>query len=241
MGVVRALREAGNSGARAIPADADLVRAAREGQRWAQEALFRRHGRMAAGLAHRVLASGQADVDDLVQDAFVAAFTRLDSLQAPEAFSTWLGSIVVRLASKRLRRRGLMARLGLYRGEEFDFDPVSGNSAPTDIAVELREMYALLDRLKPDERVALVLRRVDGLGVAEIAEQMELSMSTVKRRLRVAEERLDRALEVSGRSRPNGFRSASAASSEPLTENASDDGVTSERGAGRARQGSNHG
>lgn len=202
MGVVRTLRDPRSAGAQAIPADADLVRAARDGHKWAQEALFRRHGRMAAGLAHRVLASGQADVDDLVQDAFVAAFTRLDSLQSPEAFSTWLGSIVIRLASKRLRRRSLMTRLGLYRTEEFDFDPVSGYEPPTDIAVELREMYALLDRLKPEERIALVLRRVDGLGVAEIAEQMDMSMSTVKRRLRVAEERLDRALSASRRSRP---------------------------------------
>src|SRR5207248_3556465 len=94
------------------PSDAALVVAARAGDAWAQEALFRRHARMAIGLAHRLLPHDN-EVDDLVQDCFVSALRRLASLDNPQAFAAWLGSIVVRAVGKRLRRRRLLSRLGL--------------------------------------------------------------------------------------------------------------------------------
>ncbi|MGH7270210.1 MAG: RNA polymerase sigma factor, partial [Polyangiaceae bacterium] len=86
--------------------------AARAGEAWAHEALFRRHARMVNGLAFRLMGR-DADVDDLVQDAFVTAFSRLQGLGDPQAFSAWLGSIVVRTAGKIIRRRVLLERLGL--------------------------------------------------------------------------------------------------------------------------------
>lgn len=174
------------------PSDAALVVAARGGEIWAQEALFRRHARMAVGLAHRLLPR-DADVDDLVQDAFVAALERLGSLQNPQAFEAWLGSIVVNAASKRIRRQRLLARLGLRERESIDADQIAAPSAPGEVALELRRVYALLTHLPTEERVALVLRRVDGMEIPQIAEYMRLSASTVKRRLKAAEARLDRA------------------------------------------------
>ena len=73
--------------------------AARAGEKWAQEALFRRHARMVNGLAFRLLGRDQ-DVDDLVQDSFLSALRSLDRLAEPQAFASWLGSIVVRSAHK---------------------------------------------------------------------------------------------------------------------------------------------
>lgn len=174
------------------PTDAALVVAARAGDAWAQEALFRRYVRMALGLAHRMLAHS-GEVDDLVQDSFLYAFERLDRLQNPQAFSAWLGSIVVRTASKRLRRQRLLTRLGMRRSEPIEPDQVIASSAPPETAVELRAVYALLESLPAEERIALVLRRVEGMEIAQIAEYMGLSASTVKRRLAAAEVRLERA------------------------------------------------
>jgi RNA polymerase sigma-70 factor (ECF subfamily) len=171
------------------PTDAALVVAARAGDSWAQEALFRRYARMAIGLSHRLLPN-PSEVDDLVQDAFLYAFERLDRLQNPQAFAAWLGSIVVRTASKRLRRQRLMTRLGMRRSEPIDPDLVIGNAAPPDIRLELVAIYGLLESLPAEERIALVLRRVEGMEVAQIAETMQLSVSTVKRRLAAAERRL---------------------------------------------------
>src|SRR6478735_7500525 len=103
----------------AAPSDAELVLAARAGQEWAREALFRRYARMALGLAYRILPV-DADIDDLVQDSFLLAFERLERLSNPQAFQAWLSSIVVRTAGKRLRRRRLQIRLGMLRSEPID-------------------------------------------------------------------------------------------------------------------------
>lgn len=166
--------------------------AARAGEGWAQEALYQRYARMVIGLSQRILA-GRDDADDLAQDAFVFAFTRLDTLQNPQAFQAWLRSIVARTASKRLRRQRLLVRLGIRRNEPIEPDTVVSPEAPADVASEVRSVYGLLDRLPAEERVALVLRRVEGLELAEIAEQMKLSLATVKRRIAAAEGRLERA------------------------------------------------
>jgi RNA polymerase sigma-70 factor (ECF subfamily) len=170
------------------PTDAALVLAARTGESWAQEALFRRHARMAVGLAHRLLPRDE-DVDDIVQDCFVSALKRLASLDNPQAFAAWLGSIVVRAVGKRR----LLSRLGLRAPEEIDPDAIAAPSAPGEVAVELRRVYAVIGQLPAQARIALVLRRVDGLEVPDIARRMGLSLSTVKRRLKTAEELLERS------------------------------------------------
>jgi len=176
------------------PTDAALVVAARAGETWAQEALFRRHARMALGLAHRLLPQDN-EVDDLVQDCFVSALKRLSSLDNPQAFAAWLGSIVVRAVGKRLRRRRLLSRLGLRVPEEIDPEVIAAPSVPGDVAVELRRVYSVVAGLPAQARVALILRRVDGLEVPEIARRMGVGLSTAKRRLKLAEEILERSRE----------------------------------------------
>jgi RNA polymerase sigma-70 factor, ECF subfamily len=181
-----------DSAPRQLPTDTALVLAARAGEEWAREALFRRYARLALALAYRILPY-DADIDDLVQDSFLYAFERLNGLSNPQAFQAWLSSIVVRTAGKRLRRRKLQIRLGLRSSQPVDVDEVVSRTAPPDVAAELRAVYGLLEKLPVEERIALVLRRVERLEIPEIAEQMGLSISTVKRRLNAAETRLERA------------------------------------------------
>jgi RNA polymerase sigma-70 factor (ECF subfamily) len=188
--VVANTRSASKSGSG--PTDAALVVAARAGEAWAQQALFERYARMVLGLSQRILCHS-ADADDLAQDAFVYALNHLDSLQNPQAFAAWIASIVVRTASKRLRTRRLLARLGLRRRQAPDLEAVISPNAPPDVAAELRAVYAVVERLPAEERVALLLRRVEGLEIAETAERMDLSPATVKRRIAAAEARLERA------------------------------------------------
>jgi len=169
------------------PSDATLVLSARAGEDWAREALFRRYAPMVNGLAYRVMGRDE-DVDDLVQDSFVRALNGLDGLKEPQAFAGWLASIVVRSASKILRRRKLLRRLGLARvGEPIDVDALVGPAAPPDARAELRAVYTLLESLPVEQRMALVLRRVEGLALDEIAQTMGLSLATVKRRVADAE------------------------------------------------------
>ena len=165
------------------PSDAALVLAARANEKWAVQALFQRHASMMNGLAYRLLGR-DAEVDDVVQDSFVQALDHLGSLKEPQAFAAWLGSIVVRTVSKLLRRRKLLSRLGLRRPDEpIDVESLVGQSAPPDAVVELRAIYAKIDRMPVDVRVPLLLRRIEGLALEEIAERTGKSLATVKRRI----------------------------------------------------------
>ena len=141
---------------------------------------------MVNGLAYRLLGRDH-ELDDLVQTAFMAAFRDLGRLAEPQAFASWLASIVVRTTHKLLRRRKMLTRLGLREPANVELDTLLGASLPGTVQRELREIYGVLDALPSEARIALVLHRVDGLSIPEIAERMALSQSTVKRRLRIAE------------------------------------------------------
>lgn len=172
------------------PPDGALVAAARAGERWACEALFRRHAPRVNRLAFRLLGR-DADVDDIVQDAFVQALESLDRLKEPSAFGGWLSSMIVGRTSKLIRRRKLMQRLGLRRREPPPpIEEVIGRNCPPDAALELRAIYTLLEDMPADVRITLVLRRVEGATIEEVAEWVGASPATVKRRLARAEEML---------------------------------------------------
>ncbi|MGH7440206.1 MAG: RNA polymerase sigma factor [Polyangiaceae bacterium] len=164
--------------------------AARAAEPWAREALFRRYAPMANGLALRLMGR-DGDLDDLVQDSFVAALRGLDSLKEPQAFAGWMASIVVQTAHKLLRRRRLARRLGLYRPEPIDADALIARDAPPDAVVELRALYAVLEELPPKVRIPLVLRRVEGHSLDEVAELTGYSLATVKRAIAEGERRLE--------------------------------------------------
>jgi RNA polymerase sigma-70 factor (ECF subfamily) len=170
-----------------LPADAELVRAARAGEAWAAEALVRRHARAVNGLALRLLGR-DGDVDDVVQETFVGAFAALDRLEDPQSFQAWLSGILVRIVGKLIRRRRMLARLGLGRALlAIDLDALVAPTVPQDDAIELRRLYALAQRLPAAVRVPLLLQRVEGLGLDEIARLTGASLATVKRRVAEAE------------------------------------------------------
>ena len=174
------------------PSDAALVIAARAGEAWAQEALFRRHAPMVNGLAFRLMGR-DADVDDLVQDAFVIAFGRLNALDDPQAFGAWLGSIVVRTAGKVIRRRVLLERLGLRRRREpVDIDAIATRVAGPDVGAELRRIYERLELLPAEQRIAFLLRKVEGMELEEIARATGVSLATAKRRIAAAQQAVER-------------------------------------------------
>jgi RNA polymerase sigma-70 factor (ECF subfamily) len=173
-----------------------LIVAAVASEGWAQEAVFRRYARLVNGLAFRLMGN-RSDSEDLAQDVFIQAFQSLHRLENHEALSSWLCSITVRTAHKRVRRMRLMTRLGLRRTEAVDFDAVISNAAPPDAQAEVRAIYRILHELPTEDRMALVLRRVEGMAIAEIAAHLGRSVATVKRRLKSAETHLTRRLGVS--------------------------------------------
>lgn len=165
------------------PSDAALVVAARAGEAWACEALYRRHAPRLFGLACRLLGR-DADIDDLVQESFLVAFAEIDKLASPSSFRAWLSGILVRKTCKLLRRRKLLRRFGLHKAAEpAEIDEFLARNAPADVIVELRAIYAAIEQMPADVRAALLLRRVEGHTLEEVAELTGMSLATVKRKL----------------------------------------------------------
>lgn len=182
------------------PSDAALVVAVRAGEDWAFEALYHRYADLAYGLALRLLGSPE-DAEDMLQESFVEAFGAIHRLKEPAALRSWLSSLVIRRTCKLLRSRRLWVRLGLRRREEpIDFDTLVGRQCPPDVYTELRALYGILGTMPAEVRVVLVLRRVDGATLEEIAQMTGLSLATVKRRLSAAEAHLRQASTDGGES-----------------------------------------
>lgn len=176
------------------PSDAALVVSARAGEPWALEALFRRYARMVYGLTYRLVGRDE-EIDDLVQESFVQALAHLGRLSEPQAFGAWLTAVVVRTTHKALRRRALATRIGLRsRREPVDVDSLVARTAPADVVAELRAVYGIIEKLPTRARVALILRRVEGMSQEEVASAMGVSVSTAKRSIIEAELFLENAL-----------------------------------------------
>jgi RNA polymerase sigma-70 factor (ECF subfamily) len=170
---------------------------AQAGHLAAQEVLFRRH---LAPLRQRVyrLLGPDAEIDDVVQEAFLRAFEGISRLAEPRAFGAWLSTIAVHLADRRLRRRRLLRRLGFVPSDDRNdaTQAVASPAVSPAVAAEARVVYSMLDRLPTEARVAFLLARVEGMTVPEVAAQMALSERTVKRRIALAEASLASVLEV---------------------------------------------
>jgi len=177
--------------------DVDDVLRARHGDNTAREALFRRHLRMLRQRIHRLMGP-DPDSEDVVQEAFLRAFANLGRLVDTQAFPDWLSKIAVHLVNHRLRRRKLLRRLGFQPGADRAevMDTVAAPGLSPAIATEARRMYALLDDLPAEARVAFLLRHLEEMTVPEVAVQMGLSERTVKRRVALAEARMAPFLEL---------------------------------------------
>jgi RNA polymerase sigma-70 factor (ECF subfamily) len=174
-------------GSRADSPLAELVGAARRGDRGAFAELHRRYCRM----VHAILLARvpRAAADDLVQDVFVAALEHLGALREPDAFGGWLAQVARRRAADHLR-----AQHG--RSEDALSDelpaPGAGDGAPA--AAEAARVLAVLRGLPDAYRETLVMRLVEGMTGPEIAERTGLQPASVRvnlhRGMRLLRERL---------------------------------------------------
>jgi RNA polymerase sigma-70 factor, ECF subfamily len=165
------------------------------GDRWAADALYRRHAPDVYRVA-TLLLGRSSDVDDIVQDAFVQSFERLDTLRERASYGGWVVRIAANLARSRLRRRGLLRRLGLDRGEEdVCFEQLAVPGLSVERRAELARVGEVLRAMPADQRVAWTLRRVEGWMLSEIAKTLGASLATVKRRVAAADEYLREYVE----------------------------------------------
>lgn len=181
--------------------DEALVGMARNGHEGAVRTLIARYNQRLFRTARGVVRD-DAEAEDVVQEAYVRAFTSLHSFRGEAQLSTWLTRIALNEALGRVRRRRPMAELA-----ELDAGPNEGRlimfpsslmpaSPETETARgQVRDVIeAAVDRLPELFRIVFILRDVEGMSTEETAAQLSIKAETVKTRLHRARKLMRAAL-----------------------------------------------
>jgi RNA polymerase sigma-70 factor (ECF subfamily) len=154
--------------------------------------LFDRYGKSIHRLLVRIIGADDPESSDLLHDTFVRAAQNADRLRNPQALKAWLRGIAVFTAQEWLRTR---KRLGHPHSPEVAADRPD-NSVSPETRQAVRALYQLIDTFPEDERVAFVLRFVERVELNDMAETCGVSLSTIRRRVKRAERRFQRALHA---------------------------------------------
>ncbi|MFM9860359.1 RNA polymerase sigma factor [Pseudoxanthobacter sp. M-2] len=187
--------------------EAALIALALEGNQAAIRAIVRRHNSRLHRVARSVVRD-QAEAEDVVQEAYLRAFSHLASFRGASSLSTWLTRITLNEAMGRVRRRSsamvaVREDLDVVRDEDAVALLPFGRPPPTPEAMlEERQLRDLLDKAVHDLpepfRCVFVLRNVDDLSIDDIARRLSLKPQTVKTRLHRARRLLKDALSSGG-------------------------------------------
>jgi RNA polymerase sigma-70 factor (ECF subfamily) len=187
----------------AMPTETELIARAAARDSAAIRALVQTHNRRLYRLARSILRD-DSEAEDVVQEAYVRAFTHLGSFRGASSLGTWLGRIVINEGLTRLRRRrptiawSEVEQRRSPSGQVIPFPALHDNNDP-ERAMARREIKTLLeaaiDALPDPFRVVLVARVVEELSIEETAALLDLKPETVKTRLHRARKLLRQAME----------------------------------------------
>ena len=173
------------------------------------EILMRRYNERLYRVA-RAIVRDESEAEDVMQQAYVNAYANLRQFAGKARFSTWLTRIAVNESLARARRRG---KYELYDDDLSNVEPFMADQSRLDperevFSGELRSLLEwAIDRLPSGAREVFVLREVEGLSTAEVADALGVSEDVVKTRLSRAKAALRRTvMERTGATAPQVFR-----------------------------------
>jgi RNA polymerase sigma-70 factor (ECF subfamily) len=170
----------------------DSIRRAQAGDVDAFELLYREHAGRIFALCLRLEAGNSADATELMQDVFIKAWRRISTFRGDCAFSSWLHRMAVNtmLENARSDRRRIARVLPM---DDTSLLPGAARSSGVELKMDMENAIASLPK---GARLAFVLHDVEGYQHQEIAEQLSVSVGTVKAQLhrarRLLRERLER-------------------------------------------------
>jgi RNA polymerase sigma-70 factor (ECF subfamily) len=154
------------------------------------EGYFRAYSGYVAAIALRLLGR-RDDVDDVVQEVFLAAIGGIARLREPAAVRSWLATVTTRVVARNLRMRRLRSFLGLEdaaRHSQLAID------ASQEQAALVNRIYKILDEVPVRERIAWTLRNIEGEQLEAVATICGCSLATAKRRIGAAHETIMKAV-----------------------------------------------
>jgi RNA polymerase sigma-70 factor (ECF subfamily) len=194
----------------ALLSDEQVVSRILAGQTALFEVLMRRHNERLYRAARAILRD-ETEAEDVMQQAYVNAYSHLRQFDGRSKFSTWLTRIAVHEALARARRRGRYMTMDPESPSSFTFPPPHDARPDPERLAIARElgslMEAAIDRLPDGTREVFMLRQVEGMRTDEVAEALGVSEAVVKTRLSRARGALRRELlEQAGLAASDTFR-----------------------------------
>jgi RNA polymerase sigma-70 factor (ECF subfamily) len=166
--------------------DTALIQALRAGHPGAAAVFYDQH----AAHVHRTLRltlGADEDIPDLLQEVFIRALDRIGKLRELERVKSWLTTIAIFVARAHIRLRSRRNWLRMFSPEQTQ--PRQLDQPSSEARRALLEVYQVLDQMPVDERMAFVLRFINGMTLPDAAEACETSLATLKRRLVRAEKK----------------------------------------------------
>ncbi len=174
-------------------AERSLVERVLRGDDSAFEGIVERHAADVAALAHRLL-GWPADVDDVVQDVFLAAYAGLRQFRGDCQLRTWLFTITVNTCRQRQRKRRFRLRPATIDEDCPALCEERGAEQATIDAETFARVRQAVRALPPKSREVVVLRYLEGLGTREICELLGISANVMQVRLTRAKQQLKERL-----------------------------------------------
>jgi RNA polymerase sigma-70 factor (ECF subfamily) len=179
--------------------DEELVERVLAGDRWAEEAFYRRHVDLVAATALRLLRN-RAEAEDVVQETFLLAFENMHQLRDAQAVRGWLARVAVTRVHRRFRWNAVRKLIGLGHAHQEDgLEACAASTLDGEARSELALVERALEALKTQERTAWLLRHAVGYSLEEIATACGCSLAAVKRRLQKADARVEQHVGVEAR------------------------------------------
>lgn len=175
--------------------ESSWVEKARAGDRLAFEKLYRSHCDHIYGLCWRLCGGDSALAEDMVQEAFVRAWNKLDLFKGDSRFSTWLHRLAVNvvLSDRRIRVKRLR------REQVFDENIERLQVGDRDVTAGLRQdLEAAIAGLPERARTVLILYDIEGYRHDEIAEMTGMAVGSSKAQLHRARKLVREVLEDTG-------------------------------------------
>lgn len=188
--------------------DTRLVARLRDGDRLAYEELIAEYQPMVYGLAYRLLGDPE-EARDIAQETFLKAWRHIGTFRGECSIKTWLYRMTVNQVSNQRRwwrRRRRQDTVSLDEPAVVTGTTLSDRIASSELSPEQgalggerhRLLLKALDSLKPDYRVAVILRDIEDLNYDEIAVALDLPLGTVKSRIARGRDDLRKRLQNMG-------------------------------------------
>ena len=183
------------------PATSDerLVAVAKLGDRSAFAELWKRHSRTAFKKVYQIT-KNRADAEDVIQEAWMKAFTHLNNFDGRAKFSTWLSRIAINTALMALRRRRSRpeASMEFNDGETWQIRDIADQAKDVEEqyvkSESVKRLKRAICRLSPQLRAVVEIQQSKDVQVKEVAELAGISISATKSRLLRARTILRRVL-----------------------------------------------